>query len=370
MPYHRPVTDSDKPTLIDLFAGAGGMSLGFTRAGLEPVFAVEWEKDAAETYAANFGDHCYAGAIQDVTEFPQADVIIGGPPCQGFSPLGRDRDDDSRYEMNTLWMEYLRAVRQVRPQVFVIENVPEFLASGQYRTFLHTMASDPSLRDYVVDERILNAADYGVPQRRRRGFVLASRIGPIAWPEKTNGPASPDGTPYVTVRDVIADLPADPTGMDLHLGRNPTAMSLERYRAVPPGGNRFDLARNRPDILPACWANKPTGTTDVFGRLWWDRPSVTIRTEFYKPEKGRYLHPEADRPITHREAARIQTFPDDFGFRGSRIQIARQIGNAVPPVLARVIADVVLARLRDPEPNPITATLFPAQLPLQFRHSS
>ena len=122
-------------------------------------------------------------------------------------------------------------------------------------------------------------------------------------------------------------------------------MSIERYKAVPEGGNRFDLARNRPDLLPNCWTNKPTGTTDVFGRLWWDRPSLTIRTEFFKPEKGRYLHPEAHRPITHREAARIQTFPDDFDFAGTKIEIARQIGNAVPPVLAEAIADAVMARL-------------------------
>ena len=100
-------------------------------------------------------------------------------------------------------------------------------------------------------------------------------------------------------------------------------MSLERYRAIPEGGNRFDLAANRPDLLPACWADKPTGTIDVMGRLWWDRPSVTVRTEFYKPEKGRYLHPVASRPITHREAARLQSFPDSFEFDGTKIQAAR-----------------------------------------------
>ena len=231
------------------------------------------------------------------------------------------------------------------------------------------MATDPSLRDYVVDECVLNAADYGVPQRRRRGFVIASRIGPVTWPAETNGAGAHDGRAWVTVMDAIGDLPSEPTGEDLHLGRNPTAMSLERYRAVPPGGNRFDLAANRPDLLPACWANKPTGTTDVFGRLWWDRPSVTIRTEFYKPEKGRYLHPEADRPITHREAARIQSFPDDFRFVGSRIQIARQIGNAVPPLLAEAIAGVVKSRLSERQFNPLTATLFPAQLPLELVHA-
>ena len=116
------------------------------------------------------------------------------------------------------------------------------------------------------------------------------------------------------------------------------SMSMERYKAIPPGGNRFDLMRNRPDITPACRLNKPTGTTDVMGRLWWDRPSATIRTEFFKPEKGRYLHPTANRVISHREAARLQSFPDWFEFEGSKIEIARQIGNAVPPQLAKAIA--------------------------------
>ena len=131
----------------------------------------------------------------------------------------------------------------------------------------------------------------------------------------------------------------DPDGhQQLHFGRRPRPESLARYAAIPEGGNRFDLARNRPDLLPRCWAEKPTGTTDVMGRLWWERPSVTIRTEFFKPEKGRYLHPQADRPITHREAARLQCFPDDFVFEGSKTEIARQIGNAVPVELASAIA--------------------------------
>ena len=123
--------------------------------------------------------------------------------------------------------------------------------------------------------------------------------------------------------------------------RNPTPKSLERYKTIPPGGNRFDLMRERPDITPNCWLNKPTGTTDVMGRMWWDRPSPTIRTEFYKPEKGRYLHPEFDRPITHREAARLQSFKDDFIFEGTKVEIARQIGNAVPPKLGETLADFV-----------------------------
>ena len=119
-------------------------------------------------------------------------------------------------------------------------------------------------------------------------------------------------------------------------------MSVARYQAIPEEGmNRFDLQKRAPDLTPGCWIRKKSGGTDLFGRLWWDRPAFTIRTEFYKPEKGRYLHPEQHRPITHREAARLQTFPDEFVFMGSKIEIARQIGNAVPPSLAARVADVV-----------------------------
>ena len=119
-------------------------------------------------------------------------------------------------------------------------------------------------------------------------------------------------------------------------------MSMMRYRAIPKEGmNRIDLQKAAPEITPDCWINKKSGGTDLFGRLWWDRPAVTMRTEFFKPEKGRYLHPEQHRPITHREAARFQSFPDDFIFSGSKIEIAKQIGNAVPPLLAARIADAV-----------------------------
>ncbi|HEQ72295.1 MAG TPA: DNA cytosine methyltransferase, partial [Spirochaetia bacterium] len=159
-----------------------------------------------------------------------------------------------------------------------------------------------------------------------------------------------DARPYPTVRDAIGDLP-DPEGteirdapppLDLHFGRTPTPKSLARYKAVPEEGmNRFDLLCNAPELTPACWVRKKKGGTDLFGRLWWDRPSFTIRTEFFKPEKGRYLHPEKHRPITHREAARLQTFPDDFRFTGTKIEIAKQIGNAVPPLLAAAAAGAV-----------------------------
>ena len=340
---------------IDLFAGAGGLTLGFEMAerGFMPVFAVEIDQAAARTFKQNFDCEVRDESIVGSFPYPEADVIVGGPPCQGFSPLGRDRDDLSRAHLNELWQHYLAAVRQVRPRAFVIENVPEFQKSAQFARLLETMVSDRALRQYGFAYGVLNAADYGAPQRRQRGIFVAVRgLKEVPWPPApTHGPNSPSGAPYRTVRHAIGDLPLLPATteitvdadghQDLHFGRNPQPSSIERYRAIPEGGNRFDLARNRPDLLPRCWAEKPTGTTDVMGRLWWDRPSFTIRTEFFKPEKGRYLHPQAHRPITHREAARLQTFPDSFVFEGSKIEIARQIGNAVPALLAKAIAEHV-----------------------------
>ena len=146
---------------------------------------------------------------------------------------------------------------------------------------------------------------------------------------------------------------------DWHNPRNPRPESVRRYKAVPrDGGDRFQMQRNLDraglgDLVPACWRNKPTGTTDVFGRLWWDRPAYTIRTEFYKPEKGRYLHPSAHRPITVREAARCMSFEDDFVLPAGPVDDVdrRQVGNAVPPLLARRIAEAVGEQLQGATPS-------------------
>ncbi|SDD29610.1 DNA (cytosine-5)-methyltransferase 1 [Actinokineospora iranica] len=345
--------------MIDLFAGCGGMTAGFVAAGdYRPVLAVEWDLHAAATYAANFGeDHVRWADITTVTDIPPADLIIGGPPCQGFSNLGSRDVDDPR---NQLWKQYLRFVRGARPKVFVIENVDRFLSSPEF-ALLRAEARPGGLLDgYHLTPGLLLAADFGVPQRRKRAFVIGSRVGPIPLPAPTHSRDRWHG-----VRTVLEGLPEHPAhktlpdstveilghrvpgrfkSADLHLARTPTALSLERYRAIPPGGGRFDL----PDhLLPRCWREKKTGTTDVMGRMRWDEPSLTIRTEFYKPEKGQYLHPQwepgphghrVDRPITHLEAARLQTFPDTFEWCGTKIQVAKQIGNAVPPMLAEAIA--------------------------------
>ncbi|MEA3364022.1 MAG: DNA cytosine methyltransferase, partial [Candidatus Hydrogenedentes bacterium] len=256
----------------------------------------------------------------------------------------------------------------------VMENVPQVLGSFEHGEIVGTAQA----MGFKVWSGVLGAADYGVPQTRRRAFIFGCKHfdpAQVLPPRKTNFDPSKgyaqtsyleaDGNGYlphaqrwVTVRDAIADLPApegtnirrQPPPLDLHFGRSPTPLSVARYKAIPKEGmNRFDLQKRAPELTPGCWIRKKSGGTDLFGRLWWNKPAFTIRTEFFKPEKGRYLHPSQHRPLTHREAARLQSFPDQFIFKGSKIEIARQIGNAVPPRLAARLADVVylLLTMRD-----------------------
>lgn len=352
--------------LLDLFSGCGGMTLGFTDprfcGGFESVFAIDHDRAAADSYRLNFGDHAVCGDIEDWASggrtVPRADVVIGGPPCQGFSLLNKGREGDVR---RALWQPYMDLVERSGAALFVIENVQGLLKSPEYGAIV----ARARRMGFLTVAALLNAADYGAPQTRIRTILFGWQerfAESIPFPPPRTH-ARPDGTsglfpgfgppPWRTTREAIGDLPAPegttfrplPPPLNLHFGRTPTAKSLSRYRAVPPGGNRFDLQKNAPELTPACWIRKTEGGTDLFGRLWWDRPSVTIRTEFFKPEKGRYLHPDQDRPITHREAARLMGFPDDFQFSGTKIETARQIGNAVPPPLAGAVARHVRALL-------------------------
>lgn len=344
--------------LIDVFSGAGGLAFGFTDSrfcgNFECVLSVEHAPFAAATHCRNIQG---PGITEDICawldsapEVPQADVVIGGPPCQGFSLLNKKREGDAR---RALWEAYMQVVDLSGAKVFLMENVTELLRSDEY---IKILASAEAL-GFHTQAGVLNAADYGVPQLRKRAIILGWKgtTEPIFPPQPThrNPESSADLPPWRTVRDAIGELP-DPEGteirdlpppLNLHFGRNPTEVSLARYKMVPPGGNRFDLQQNAPELTPPCWIKKTSGGTDLFGRLWWDRPSVTIRTEFFKPEKGRYLHPESHRPITHREAARLMGFPDDFVFIGSKTEIAKQIGNAVPPPLAGALAGTIAALL-------------------------
>lgn len=403
----------DQIRVMDLFAGAGGFSAGFQRytpnggtSPFTPVAAVEFDRAAATTYGANFGgSHVYAGDIADFDPTPfkgQVDVIMGGPPCQGFSGLGKEDPTDPR---NELWQEYVRVVAKVHPKLFVIENVDRFLKSPQYAELVSasTTPGHP-LHDYTVVPAVMNAADYGVPQARRRVIVICTHkdfIEPLRHPEPTHhkngfdpdeaqgslfdpasgGPSLPRWVSTDAIfeasarRPLLERMPEPRTTSrspgevsghylttDLHFGRRPEDLSRARYKAIPPNGNRKDLRgiyyrldgsgeirlsteanynRLKSEefyLSTASWDNHNSGSGDVMGRLRKGKPSVTIRTEFYKPEKGRYLHPTEDRPITHYEAALIQGFPETFHWHGTKIEIARQIGNAVPVGLGTVLA--------------------------------
>ena len=354
--------------LIDLFSGAGGLSVGFDRLSdfqFEPIWANDFNVYAVNTYNENFGNRCVGGDIVSILDdsrigIPSADLVIGGPPCQGFSLLNKQRADDPRKK---LWIPFMEVLDRSGARIFIMENVPQLIGSLEHEE-IESWAKE---RGFTVWSGLLTAADYGVPQTRKRAFIIGSKdidpkkffpplrthYDPARIPNQVSlfdGAYTATAVPWRTVRDAISDLPT-PEGteirdekppLDLHFGRNPTAKSIARYKAIPNEGmNRFDLQRVAPDITPRCWINKRSGGTDLFGRLWWDKPAFTIRTEFFKPEKGRYLHPEQHRPITHREAARFQTFPDEFKFTGTKTEIARQIGNAVPPLLAKVVGDQV-----------------------------
>ena len=361
---------NEKYKLIDLFCGAGGLSLGFSNIlghNFKAVWANDFNQCAADTYNENHGSSCIVGDIVDLlddpqTHIPAADVVIGGPPCQGFSLLNKNRHGDER---RALWRPFMKVVELSGAEIFVMENVPQLLNSEE---FDQIEEHAKQLGFFPLAKAKLCSADYGVPQVRFRAFIIGCRFtnpskvfpplkthyNPALFPSEIPGPQ--DGyvqnpRPWRTVREAIGDLP-EPNGvelrsdmeppLDLHFGRTPTEISLRRYMSIPDEGmNRFDLQRLAPEITPTCWKNKKSGGTDLFGRLWWNRPSVTIRTEFFKPEKGRYLHPSKHRPITHREAARLQSFPDSFRFLGTKIEIAKQIGNAVPPLLAAQIAKCV-----------------------------
>lgn len=354
-------------SVVDLFSGAGGLSSGFraveSKVGkqlFKTLLAVEVEADPAATFSENFPEATVLHRdVRDVVHersIPECDVVLGGPPCQGFSRLGKG-DPAGLY--NDLWRSYAQAIDQSLPKFFVMENVPQFLNSPQRQLFEEEL-SGGLLRDYVISPvRIINCADFGVAQNRKRMVILGARRD-----QPTLSYPAPSSDPPSTVRDsfeglnpqvVEVELPPRFTyfngqkrpgpfeSRELHLGRRYSDLSLERFKHISvPGGNRFDL----PDKLKSpCWKRHNSGNTDVMGRLYLDRPSVTIRTEFFKPEKGRYLHPTENRAITHFEAIRLMGFPDDYLWVGSKTSIARQIGNAVPPPFAKAVGEVVAGLL-------------------------
>lgn len=346
-------------TAIDLFAGAGGASLGLTRAGFTVVAAVDTWEVATQTHAQNMTHPVYcedasawdAERVRDRTGLHRGelDLLVGGPPCQGFSIQRVGSDDDHR---NDLVMAFARSACDLQPRAFFMENVTGLL--GRRGKALHA-AAVLSLQDagYVVDTRTVNAVDFGLPQSRRRVLVRGVRKDQRAFVPRDPGPIHVPRT----VWDAIGDLP-DPAGPGIanladpmHVESRLSDLNRLRLKHIPPGGGFEDLPV---DLRVACHkaGAAAIGHRGVYGRLAPDAPSGTITARFDSFTRGRFAHPYVDRNLTMREGARLQGFPDDFQFVGNREEVAAQIGNAVPPPLAEAVGrDLAmhLAQSLDPD---------------------
>lgn len=311
----------------DLFAGAGLFSCGFTSAGFNPKFAVELSKDAAASYARNVSDCVVAGSAAVPFDVDKVDVLIAGPPCQGFSTLGRRDPLDVR---NDLCLSVLPWIDKADPSVVVIENVPPFVRTSHWGQ----LATGLQQRGFELDVWILDASDFGTAQLRRRAFTIASRIGKIDEPVPLRT--------RLTVRSMLLDTPIDPKD-PMHLWPRPSELARKRIEIIPPNGDKRDVMRAAPELCPPSWRDIGCQATDVWGRMDANAPANTLRCTFQNPSKGRYLHPTENRVISLREGARLQGVPDDWIFEGRPYPIARQIGNGVPVPLAKAVASAISA---------------------------
>jgi DNA (cytosine-5)-methyltransferase 1 len=350
MGARKKKTKVKKPKAIDLFSGAGGLTLGLQQAGFEVIGAVEILPIAADTYAKN---HKKVDLLRsDIRTLSPAllmekwglaqgelDLIAGCPPCQGFSSI-RTRNKSSSVEdiRNDLVFEYLRFVEAFLPKAVMMENVPALAKDGRIEVVLKKLRE----LGYVVDDstvQVQDAADFGVPQRRRRMILLASRLGKI--------PETAKISIKTTVRAALSVLDEASKSKDM-LHNLPTQRShkiQELIKHIPKdGGSRSSLPKS---MWLECHKRYPKGFRDVYGRMSWEDVSPTITGGCNNPSKGRFLHPEEDRVISLREASLLQTFPKDYYFPAeqSREKIALMIGNALPPEFIRRHASSILKHL-------------------------
>ena len=355
-----PVRSEFDIQVIDLFCGCGGMSLGFTTvrdrdAGFEIVGGIDVDRSSLATYARNFK---VPAICADVREMANSDVtytrvlsclptlnrdkplvLIGCAPCQGFTGH-RKAKWDIPDERNNLIAAFAEVATKLRPEFVVVENVPELL-SNRYWPYFASFKKKLESNGYRLSQTILNAAEYGVPQERFRAVAVASRTNSFCMPTALVGPRQ-----FTTVKDAIGDLPPVRAGETLdvdpmHRSAAHRPRTIQVIRAIPKdGGSRA------PGIGPKC-LDKVNGYYDVYGRLHWDKPSITITHYSRNPASGRFIHPEQDRGLTKREAARLQSFPDGFMFEGTFDDVFRQIGEAVPPFMAAAIASAVMESARN-----------------------
>lgn len=351
-----------KPSVIDLFAGVGGLSLGFEKQGFNVLIANEYDESIADAYSKNHkGTKMIVGDITSLnlketfgSYAGKVDVVIGGPPCQGFSQKGQRKTIHD--ERNFLFKYYVAVVELVKPRYFVMENVPNLL-TAENGYFFREIEELFNKMGYSLEHGVLNAADYGVPQNRRRAIIIG----------KLNGDAPKLPKPKdekVTIWDAISDLAYLESGegtdeqeyknapeseyqkrlrgaatvLHNHVATKHSPIALERLAMIPPNSGR--------EVLPEEHITKSI-YSGTWTRMRKDEISVTITTRFDTPSSGKFTHPYLDRAITVREAARIQSFPDDFQFTGNKGSQMKQVGNAVPPLLAEAIASVIMDDIKE-----------------------
>lgn len=346
-----------KPTVIDLFAGVGGLSLGFEMEGFDILLANEFDQSIATAYKENHkstnvvvGDITSLDLSKVFGEYVnKIDVVIGGPPCQGFSQKGKRKTIND--ERNFLFKHYVEVVKFVKPKYFVMENVPNLL-TAEKGFFLNEIKGLFKGYGYSIRYGVLNAADYGVPQNRRRAIIIGKYL---ATPPELPLPCKQK----VTIWDAISDLAYLESGegefeqeyrnlpksdyekkmrkgskiLYNHMATKHSALALERLSLIPPNAGK--------EVLPKEHITKSV-YSGTWSRMKQNDVAVTITTRFDTPSSGKFTHPFLNRAITVREAARLQSFPDTFKFIGSKMSQMKQVGNAVPPLLARKIARVIM----------------------------
>ena len=346
-----------EPTVIDLFAGVGGLSLGFEMEGFDILLANEFDQSIATAYKENHkstnvvvGDITSLDLSKVFGEYVnKIDVVIGGPPCQGFSQKGKRKTKND--ERNFLFKHYVEVVKFVKPKYFVMENVPNLL-TAEKGFFLNEIKGLFKGYGYSIRYGVLNAADYGVPQNRRRAIIIGKYL---ATPPELPLPCKQK----VTIWDAISDLAYLESGegefeqeyrnspksdyekkmrkgskiLYNHMATKHSALALERLSLIPPNAGK--------EILPKEHITKSV-YSGTWSRMKQNDVAVTITTRFDTPSSGKFTHPFLNRAITVREAARLQSFPDTFKFIGSKMSQMKQVGNAVPPLLARKIARVIM----------------------------
>ena len=344
---------SEAPGFVDLFSGAGGFTLGFSRAGFRPLVCADHSQVVAATHQANHpeipfihGDLALPAVQNAVAELAGAEpfAVVGGPPCQGFSMFGKRRlaRSDLRSDpRNRLVLSFVDVVQRLNPRWVLMENVAGFCSLDGGR-FVDELVRQLESAGYdSIEYRVVDAADYGVPQHRKRFLLVANRCGLIIpWPKKKFFADPTDWQkPFRTVGEAIGDL-ADDTSYERFTCHSPMQhrpLQVERYKRIPEGGV-LDVASLPSDLKRGYRTDEIKNFSHVFRRLDRRKPSRTL-----VPGHNAFpVHPWLDRTLTVREAARLQTFPDDFEFRGAREDQCIQVGNAFPPLLAELLANNIL----------------------------